>query len=175
VRPAWLAMMMLGGVTDQGGRAADVGGQGQGDQERRGGQVQALADQDGDRGDQQHGGDVVEQGRGDRGQHDQGGQDPVGAALGFLGRPDGQVFEQAGLFHDPDDDHHAQQQEDDLPVDAEVGGVEGVLGRDQPQGQHEAGPSEGDHDPVDLLGGDQDIGHREHGDARAVLMPGAGG
>ena len=57
----------VGRVADQGGGAADVGGQHLGDQERDRRHAEPLAHQQGDRRDQQHGGDVVQQRRGDRG------------------------------------------------------------------------------------------------------------
>ena len=83
-----------------------------------GAQPEPVADQQGDRCDEQHGGHVVQQRRRDGGddhEHDHGGER---AAAGSFGGPDGHVVEHAGLLQDADDHHHAQQQEDDVPVDA---------------------------------------------------------
>ena len=56
----------VGRVADEGGGSADVGGHRLGDQERHRRQTEPVAHQQRHRGDEQHRGDVVQQGRGDR-------------------------------------------------------------------------------------------------------------
>ena len=67
----------VGRVADDGGGAADVAGKGLGDQKGQGVHLQGDGDLDGHRDHQEHGGDVVQEGRDHRGeklQHESSGQ-----------------------------------------------------------------------------------------------------
>src|SRR5690606_17490811 len=111
-------------VADEGGGAADVGGEHLRDQVGLGRDPQPVAHHQADRRDEHDGGQAVEERGGDRRDGHQHQHQPVRPAAAALGRPDGQVVERAGLHADPDDDHHAEEQEDDVPVDAGVLGEE---------------------------------------------------
>src|SRR5690606_14446903 len=151
----------VGRIADEGGGAADAGGEHLGDQIRLGRDAQPVAHHDGDRGDEHDGGDVVQERRGDRRDGHQHQHQPEGPATGAFGRPDGQVVEHAGLLDDPDDDHHAEQQEDDVPVDAGVFGEEHLGAGDEPGDGHQAGGDEHHLDLVGLFGGDERERHHE--------------
>ena len=118
---------------------------------------------------EQHGGDVVQQGRGGRGDDDEHHHHAEGPAAGSLDRPDRQVLEQPGAPQHSDDHHHAHEQEDDVPVDPGVHGVErrvGVGGADE---EHQPGAAESGGDPVHLLTDDQRVGAGEDGDGRPAV------
>ena len=66
--------------------------------------------------------------------------DPQRGTVDALGRPDRDVFEDAGLPEHADDDHHPQQQKDDVPVDSGLAGVEDILGSTTPSATTTAAP-----------------------------------
>ena len=72
------------GVPDQGADAADVADQGLGDEEHLGARAEPVTDQQGHRGHQQHGGDVVQQRRGAGGDQAEQYQQPEGRPLARL-------------------------------------------------------------------------------------------
>ena len=115
----------VGRVADEGGGAADVGGEGLRHHEGQGIDLEGHGDLDGHRDHQQHGGDVVQKGRDHcRDDHQNTGQDKdisPGQGISLVGQP----LEHAGLLHDPHDDHHGQEQEDDVHVDGRHGVFEG--------------------------------------------------
>jgi hypothetical protein len=148
VKPALLAMMMLGGSPMSVRCRADG---------------KAFADQQCHRGDQQYRGHVVQQCRGGGGDDDEQDHDAQRRALGALDRPDRDVFEDARLAQDADDDHHAEQQEDDIPVDAGLPRVEGVVGPDDAEDRQNGGSDERHGHLVDPVGGDECVGDDEYG------------
>ena len=137
------------------------------------GSAEPLADQERHRRDQQHGGDVVQQRRGHRGDH------APACTMTRNGRPRARLTAQIARYSNTpvclqhaDDQHHPEQQEDDVPVDAGVFGEERVSRRRWRRSSSiSAGPAEGGGDPVDLLGGDQDVGDQR---TTATAHPGAG-
>lgn len=74
------------------------------------------------------------------------------------------VFEDTGLPQYADDDHHAQQQKEDVPIDSGVAGVEYIVGIDHRHGDHDRRARQGDQRLVDAFAGDQRIGDHEHDD-----------
>ena len=145
----------VGRVADDGGGAADVAGKGLGDQKGQGVHLQGDGDLDGHRDHQQHGGDVVQEGRDHRSEELQHkGQDKdvaPGPGIGLVG----QELEHAGLFQDPHEDHHAQEQEDDV----QVHGAHGVC-----KGENKIGFVKG----AEGIGDEEDEGGAQQGRQGAV-------
>ena len=87
--------------------------------------LQGDRDLDGHRDHQEHGGDVVQEGRNHRGDdlEDEGQHKDIalGQGIGLVG----QELKHPGLFHHPHEDHHAHEQEDDVQVDGPHGVVKG--------------------------------------------------
>ena len=154
----------VGRVADQRGGAADIGGEDFREQIRVGRHFQRLADRQRDRNDQQHRGDVVEEGRQHRGGDLQDEQDAGGMRLGRLRRPDGEILEHAGAARDRHQDHHAGQQADGVPVDA----LDRLVLIEHADQDHHAGADQRDDRAVDLLrhdggvGDGQDAGRHPH-------------
>ena len=169
-------------VPDQGGGAADVGGERLRDEERD--RVTVRAGRQTSRVTGAMSSTVVtlsSSADATAVMHDQQDHRRERPALGTLRGPDGEVVEDAGLLDDADDHHHAQQQEDDVPVDPGLLAEERDVGVDDTE-QHHAGRAEqGGGDPVDPFGGDQDVGGDEDGDDEhrghgvAVVGAAAGG
>src|SRR5271169_1904941 len=153
-----------GRVADQRRGAADVGCKCLGHQKRCRADLQPVANQQRDRGDQQHRGDVVQQGRSERGDQHQQDHDTQRGPVGTFGGPDRGVFEDAGLPQYADDDHHPQQQKDDVPVDSGVAGIKHVVGIDDRQGDHDRSARQRHQCFVDAFGGHQRVGGKEHDD-----------
>lgn len=88
----------MGGVADEGGGAPYIGGKDLRHQEGQGMDLQSDGDLDGHRDHQEHGGDIVQESRGHRGDHhEDGGQDEdvtPGQGVGLVGQP----LEHARLF-----------------------------------------------------------------------------
>ncbi len=147
----------VGRVADQGRRAADVGGEDHREQIGIRLDLEFLGDQQGDRHDQQHGGDVVQERRGHRRDQRDHHQNAPGVGVDLLGRPDRQKLEDAGLAGDGDDQHHADQQADGVEVDAANGGF---LIEDA-EHDHQSRRQQRDDGAVDLLGHHHHVGERE--------------
>ena len=165
-KPARLAMMMFGGSPTRVAAPPMLEAKTSAIRNGTGLIVEPLADQQGDRRDQQDRGHVVEQRRGDGGDQHQQDHHPQRRAAGPFGGPDRDVFEDTGLPQHADDHHHAQEQKDDVPVDSGVVGVEHVLGADHADDHHDGRTAERDDGLVDALGGDQRVGDHEHGDRK---------
>ena len=147
----------VGRVTDQRGGPADIGRENLGKQVGVGLHIQRVGDKQRDRRDQQHGRDIVQQGRQHgcyQRQHD---QDSPRACLDLLGRPDGQELEDARLARDGHDDHHAGQQADGVEVDALQ---RRLLGQHTTQ-HHESRGYHGDDGAVDAFAHDEQVGQAE--------------
>ena len=127
----------IGGIADQGRRAADIGGEHFGEQERIGRDVELLGDRERHRHHQQHRRHVVEQRRYDGGGDLQQQKDAGGVRLRFLRRPDREIFEHPGAARDRHQDHHAGEQPDRVPVDA----LEGLVLVERPDDDHHRAPS----------------------------------
>ena len=164
VRPDRLAMMMFGGSPIR--VAAPPMFEAKTSAIRNGHRIdpQSIAHQQGDGCDEQHGGDVVQQGRGHRRDQHQQHHHPSRRCLRALGGPDGGELEHAGPAQHRDDDHHAEEQEDDVPVDAGLPRVERVLGADHAEAEHQGRADQRDHGLVHPFGGDEDIRDHEHRD-----------
>ena len=125
LRRAYEPIMMLGGIADQGRGAADVGGEDLGHEEGDRVDLERQGDLDGDRNDQQHRRDVVEERGGHRGDDHEDRRQREDVAAGELERLVGHPLEDAGLLEHADDDHHGHQQEDHVHVDGADGILEG--------------------------------------------------
>ena len=130
----------IGRVADEGGGAADIGGEDLREQEGQGVDLQGPGELDAYRDHQEHGSDVVQKGGKHRGDHlQEDGQDKdiaLGPAIGFVR----QELEYARLLHHPHKDHHPQEQEDDV----QVNGPHGIFERDDEKGLVIGSPGVGD-------------------------------
>ena len=149
----------VGRIADQGGGAADIGGEDLGEQVRIGRHFQRVADRERHRNDQQHRGDVVEQGRQYRGGDLQEEQDAGRMRLGELRRPHRQILEHAGAARDRHQDHHAGKQADGIEVDA----VDRLFLVEHADQDHHAGADQRDDRAVDLLRHDGGVGDGQDG------------
>ena len=162
-------MRILGGIADQGGGAAHIGGEDLGNQQGQGVDLQSHGNFYGHRDHEQHGGDVVQEGRAHRRDHleDEGQDEDVAPGQGI--RLVSQPLEEAGLFQDPDNDHHSHEQENDV----QVNGPHGVFKREDEvifvkgaggvsDEQNKGGAQKGRQGPMHQLGGDEDVHHQEH-------------
>jgi hypothetical protein len=141
------------GIADEGGGAADVGGEDLGEEEGVGRHPELLGDDKGYRRDEQDCGDVVEQGR-DQGRHQrEQGEDGPGPPLGRLGRPDRQILEHAAFAGDGDQQHHADEQRQRVEILAS----ERLLLGEHAGEDHQAGADERDDGAVDPLGHDRGV------------------
>lgn len=117
-------MIVLGGVADQGGRPADVGGQHLGHHDGRRMDAEGQRDLDADRRHEEHHRRVVQHSRRDARNADEAGCDhegiPPGQAKGLKGQP----LENARLAHDGHEDHHRHQQKDDVEINERNGPLE---------------------------------------------------
>ena len=115
----------IGRIADEGGGAADVGGENLRDQEGERVDLQGHGELYAHRDDQQHGGDIVEKSRNHRGddlqKHRQDKDIAPGPAVGFIGHE----LEYPRFLQGPHKDHHPQEQEDDVQVDGPHGVFEG--------------------------------------------------
>ncbi len=101
VRPARLAMMMLGGSPTRVAVPPMLEANTSAIEEGSGRQREPLADQQRHRGDQQDRGDVVEERGGDGRDDDEHGHHPEGLGLRLLHGPDGQVLDMPVFFSTP--------------------------------------------------------------------------
>ena len=144
-------------VADQGGGPAYVRGEDLREDERQRVQVEGFADGQGDGADQEHRGDVVEEGRDDRRQKRKRDQEPPRVALAFPDGDEGGILDQARLLDDPDEDHHPDQQADRVEVDE----AEGVVLFHQPKEEHARQACQGRLQPVHALRHDEGVGKNE--------------
>ena len=128
-------MMMFGGSPDERGRPPDVRGQHLDYEEGDRVLLEYPGDDERHGEHQQHGGDVVQEGREHGGYAGQVDQDEPGPPPGGLGALYGEVAEDARVLEDADQDHHPDQEPQGLPVD----GLDGLLLADGP-GDHEHHP-----------------------------------
>ena len=141
-------------VADQGRRAADVGGEDLDEEERVGRELELLGDHQGDRRDEQHGGDVVEQRRDHRGDHGEQGHDRRRMAPRQLGRQDRQVLEHAAAPRQRDQQHHADEQRQRVEILA----GDGLALVDDAEADHQRAAEQRHDRAVDPLDHDRGVG-----------------
>jgi hypothetical protein len=150
----------VGWVADQRGRAADVARHDLGDEVGHRIDFEQLAYHERHRADEQHRGDVVEEGGQDGRDQDEGHHDPPGVAVGLLGRRDGRVLEETRFLDHRHEQHHAEQDADRVEVDVADAGVEGDdAGDDENEGARQSRDAS-----VDLFGGHEHHDADEHED-----------
>jgi hypothetical protein len=142
-------------VADQRRRAADIGGEHFGDQERKGRDLQLAGDGKRHRRHQQHRADIVED-CGDEERHQLNQQEKRGwMRAGKLRRAYGGILKHARALGDRGDDHQPGERADGVPVDA----LE-RLGLVERAGQHRnASGDQRDDGAVDPVPDDDRIGH----------------
>ena len=106
----------VGGVADEGGGAADVGGHDLGDEEGDRAGLQHVGDGQGHGADEEHRGDVVQKPGEHRCDDTQQEHQGPGPALGDLGCLDGNVFKDAGVLDDRYEKHHTDENADGIDV-----------------------------------------------------------
>src|SRR5690606_35731358 len=113
--------------------SSDIGSDGLGNQEWHGRNAQLDRDEDGKRGQHQHGGYIV-QGHGDQpGDNHEEDDNPQRVPFGEFRGLDGNILKKARVPHNIHDDHHGDEQENDFQVDFRVGDVnrKDVQGNDE--------------------------------------------
>ena len=150
----------VGRVADERCRAADVRCQDLRHEERHRVYVEQAAHGDGHGTDEQHGGNVVQEGgQHSREQHEQHHDGPR-VALRHARALDGQKLEHARLLHHGHEQHHAEQHAERVEVDVPDSRFE----RHDVQDEQQHGTGDGDKRAMHLLGHDGDHGHHEDGD-----------
>ena len=122
----------------------------------------------GDRREQQHGGDVVEESRQHGGDRAQNHHEGPNRSPAFFVRQDGEVLEHTGVGENPHHDHHAQQQPDGFPIDhrGDFSQGERIARVVIVQGKHGDNAADGSRQgPVDRLKNNQDVDGDENGEA----------
>ncbi|VTR68137.1 hypothetical protein DESC_690074 [Desulfosarcina cetonica] len=157
----------IGGVSHQGGRAAQVGGHGQRDHVNARIQAHAARQLDNDGHHDQHGGDIVQKGRNHRCHGTEENQDTQGLATGHLGDTHRDHGKEAGFFQHRHDAHHPDEQHDGLIVDGTCRGVLVDDAQDQ-QGHH---PEQGRNGLVHPLEGDERIHDDKNSDGNPCIRP----
>jgi hypothetical protein len=84
-----------------------------------------------------------------------------GFTLRRLGVFNGNVLEYPRRLHDVDDHHHADQKKYDIPVHAEVDGMEGLILGEDPENDHQGGAEDRHNGFMDFFRDDQGIGPNE--------------
>ncbi len=148
----------VGRITNQGCRTADVGENGQQDEDRRRPHFQQLGNQNGNGRNKDDGGHVVEKGRQDGGDQEELDHDLLRVPLGALGNGDGKPFQKAGLGQDTHDDHHADEQEEHIHIHALHGHLIGY----QVEEDNGGSTGQGGGGFVDQFKGNQNIDGQEN-------------
>ena len=144
-------------IANQRRGAAEIGRLHLGEQERKRRNVQAPADRDRYRGDQQYGGDVVQQRGQQGGDQRQGNQQAGRRGAGKLHRANRQVLEHAGAAGDRHQHHHPGQQADGVEVDA----LDRLLLGQHPAQHHRAAAEQGEDGAVEAVHRHQGVGDRQ--------------
>lgn len=156
-QPRGAANHNIGGVADQGGGAADVGGHDLGHEEGNGVDPQHAGNGQGHGADEEHCGHIVQEGGQNSGDQSEQHHQRPGPALGDFRGLNGNVFKDAGVFDHGHEKHHADQ--DPQGVEVHIG--KAGFHRQNPGEDQQQGAGDGGHRSVELLGHNGCHGHQK--------------
>ncbi len=163
-QPGRRAYHDVGWIADQRRRPADIGGKNHAQQIGGGILLQFPSQQQHNRRNQQHRGDVIQQGGEQRGNHRLHQHHPPRVGLHPLGAPDCHVLKHPGFLHDGHNHHHPGQQANGIQVEC----GKGLRLMQHAHHHHQPRPQQGHHRTVEFFSEDTTISqgkhpHRHHG------------